>query len=325
MSQPDFWQNQEEAKKVATKFNQIEEEINSFEQIEQEVNSLLELAQTSEQEADNSLRAEIDNKLEEVTNKFAKLEFLILLSGQYDSQNVLLAIHAGAGGVDAQDWSDMLLRMYLRFCEKKGWSAKIIDKSPGSEAGIKSVTLDINGHYAYGYLKSEAGVHRLVRISPFDGEKMRHTSFALVEVLPDLGEVKEVEIKPEDLRIDVFRASGHGGQSVNTTDSAVRIVHLPTKISVVCRHERSQSQNKANALKYLASKLHQHYQVARQNEKDKIRGDYQSAEWGSQIRSYVLHPYKMVKDHRTKHETSQAEKVLDGEIEEFSEAYLRMK
>ncbi len=325
MSQADFWDNRQKAQQVAERFNQLDEEINNWQKIEKEVKELLELALTSAQEKDDSLKSEIEKKLEELGKKFADLEFLILLSGQYDQHNVIMAIRAGAGGVDAQDWAGMLLRMFLRFGEKKGWTVKIIDKSAGSEAGIKSATLDIKGHYAYGYLKSESGVHRLVRISPFDAEKMRHTSFALVEVLPELEEVKEVEVKPEDLRIDVFRSSGHGGQSVNTTDSAVRIVHLPTNITVVCRNERSQSQNKANAMKHLKSKLHRHYIQEKQQEKQKIRGDYQSAEWGNQIRSYVLHPYKMVKDHRTNYETSQVDKVLDGEIDGFIEAYLKNK
>jgi len=325
MSEPGFWDNRRQAQKVGEKFSCLDEEIKNWQQIEQEIKSLQELAQTSEQESDNSLKQEINSKYKELVKKFDRLEFLILLDGQYDSNNALLTIRAGAGGVDAQDWSAILLRMYLRFCEKQDWTVQIIDKSPGSEAGLKSVTLEITGSYAYGYLKAEAGVHRLVRISPFDAEKMRHTSFALVEVLPELAEVKEVEIKSEELRIDVFRASGHGGQSVNTTDSAVRIVHLPTEITVVCRNERSQSQNKQNALKYLKSKLHQHYMAQKQKEKQKIRGDYQSAEWGNQIRSYVLHPYKMVKDHRTKFETSDVDKVLDGEISDFLEAWLRKK
>ena len=323
MSQPDFWNNPQKAKSVSEKFNQLDEEVNTWKKIEQETDSLLGLAETSEQESDDSLKKEITRKYQELNKKFNDLEFLILLSGPYDSHNVIMAIHAGAGGVDAQDWAEMLLRMFLRFAEKKKWPVTVLDKSSGAEAGLKSVSLEIKGHYAYGFLRSEAGVHRLVRISPFDAEKMRHTSFALVEVLPELEEVNEVEIKPEDLRIDVFRSSGHGGQSVNTTDSAVRIVHLPTEITVVCRNERSQSQNKENAMKYLKSKLHKFYSEKKQQEKQKIRGDYQSAEWGSQIRSYVLHPYKMVKDHRTNQETSDVNKVLDGQIDDFMEAYLR--
>jgi len=325
MNQPNFWDNPNKAKIRAERFSQLQEEIDQWQAIEKEIDLLEDLAEASQQENNESLKQEIAEKFEVLKKKFNDLEFLILLSGQYDGNNTILAIHAGAGGVDAQDWSAMLLRMYLRFCEKKGWRTKIIDKSDGSEAGIKSVTLEISGRYSYGYLKSEAGVHRLVRISPFDAEKMRHTSFALVEALPELAEVNEIAIKPEDLRIDVFRASGHGGQGVNTTDSAVRIVHLATKITVVCRNERSQSQNKENAMKYLKSKLHNHYLQARQKEKQKIRGDYQSAEWGSQIRSYVLHPYKLAKDHRTNYETSNVIKVLDGDLDSFIEAYLRKK
>jgi peptide chain release factor 2 len=325
MNQPNFWLDQKKAKQTAERFNQLQQEVSQWQEIEKEVELLEELAEASQKENDDSLKKEIEIKYHELNKKFSQVEFLILLAGRYDINNTIMAIHAGAGGVDAQDWTAMLLRMYLRFSEKKGWRVKIIDQSDGSEAGVKSVTLEIRGKYSYGYLKSEAGVHRLVRISPFDAEKMRHTSFALVEVLPELEELSEIEVKPEDLRIDVFRASGHGGQSVNTTDSAVRIVHLPTKITVVCRNERSQAQNKDNALRYLKSKLHQFYLAERQKEKQRIRGDYQSAEWGNQIRSYVLHPYKMVKDHRTGYETSDVNKILDGEISDFIEAYLRKK
>jgi len=323
MRQPDFWDDQGQAKEVSERFNQLEEEIEQWEQVNQETESLLELTEQSIQEEDNSLQPEIETKYNQLKKKFSRWEFLILLSGQYDSRNAIMAIHAGAGGVDAQDWAEMLLRMYLRFAEKKGFTAKILDKSSGSEAGIKSVSLEIKGPYAYGFLKSEAGVHRLVRISPYDAEKMRHTSFALVEVLPELEKISEIEIKPEELRIDVFRSSGHGGQSVNTTDSAVRVVHLPTKITVVCRNERSQAQNKQNALKYLKSKLHQYYLEQKQQKKKEIRGDYQSAEWGSQIRSYVLHPYKMVKDHRSGFSLNQVEPVLDGELTPLIENYLK--
>ena len=257
MNEPDFWSDQEKAKKVSQEFDDLRNELNAWKNIKKETSDLLELSEVGEREGDSSLKKEIEIKLIKLIERFSELEFYILLGEKYDQNNAIVAIHAGAGGVDAQDWAEMLQRMYLRFCDKKGWRVNIVDQSKGGEAGIKSVTLDIQGRYAYGYLKSEAGVHRLVRISPFDAEKMRHTSFALVEVLPELGEVEEVEIIDDDLRIDTFRSSGHGGQSVNTTDSAVRVVHKPTNITVTCRNERSQMQNKENALKILKSKLNQ--------------------------------------------------------------------
>ncbi|EKD47845.1 MAG: Peptide chain release factor 2, partial [uncultured bacterium] len=227
------------------------------------------------------------------------------------------------GGTEAQDWAQMLLRMYSRFVEQKGFEMTILDESRAEDVGIKSIMVRVTGRYAYGYLKSEAGVHRLVRISPFDAEKMRHTTFALVEVIPELDEIEDIEIDPKDLRIDTYLSGGKGGQSVNTTYSAVRIVHLPTKISVACQNERSQLQNKETAMKILRAKLHQLKVEEQKKQKSDLRGDYQSAEWGNQIRSYVLHPYKLVKDHRTDEETTDAEGVLEGNLEPFMEAYLR--
>lgn len=258
-------------------------------------------------------------------NKFKAYEFEALLSGSYDARNALLAIHAGTGGTDAMDWAEMLLRMYVRFCEQQGWKVIMMDTQYGQEAGIKSALFEVRGAHAYGYLKAESGVHRLVRISPFDAEKMRHTSFALVEVLPELGETAEIEVKPEDLRIDVFRASGKGGQGVNTTDSAVRITHLPTGIVVSCQNERSQSQNKEMALRYLKSKLHNRVLQERTEERQQLRGEYHEAAWGNQIRSYVLNPYRMVKDHRTGTETQDVQRVLDGDLMMFIESMLRYK
>jgi peptide chain release factor 2 len=247
------------------------------------------------------------------------LKFLI---GPYDKNNAILSLHAGAGGTDAQDWTEMLLRMYQRFAEKKKWRVFLIDESRGGEAGIKSAILEIIGPYVYGFLKGEAGVHRLVRISPFDAEKMRHTSFALVNVLPEIPDPK-IEIKEKDLKIEFYRASGHGGQNVQKVESAVRITHLPTKIVVSCQAERSQYQNKERALRILKSKLYQFEKAKKEEEKEKIRGRILPASWGYQVRSYVLHPYKMVKDHRTGYETNQIQKVLNGYLDELIESYLK--
>ena len=317
MNEPDFWQNQEKAKKISQEYDELKKELETWNNIKKETQDLLELAETAEKDKDYSIKDDLENKLVKLIKDFNKLEFFILFSEKYDERNAIMAIHAGTGGVEAQDWAAMLLRMFLRFIERKGWIAKIIDKSVGQEAGIKSVTMQVRGRYAFGYLKSEAGVHRLVRISPFDAEKMRHTSFALVEVLPELEEIEEIKINGNDLRIDTFLSSGHGGQSVQTTYSAVRVVHKPTGITVSCQNERSQHQNKETALKILKSKLHKLYQEERQIEKKKLRGEYQEAAWGNQIRSYVLQPYKMVKDHRTKFETSDVNAVLDGDLDQF--------
>lgn len=324
MAEPDFWSRPDTAKVKSQRLDELQREMKQWVHLRQEADDALALAIEAEQEKDGTLKDELNQKLTDLERQFASLEFYILLSDEYDERNAIVAIHAGTGGVDAQDWTAILLRMILRFVEKKGWVAKIVDESVGTEAGIKSVTMHITGRYAYGYLKSEAGVHRLVRISPFDAEKMRHTSFALVEVLPELADVEEVKIDDKDLRIDTFMASGHGGQSVNTTYSAVRIVHIPTGITVSCQNERSQQQNKETALKILKSKLHKIYVEEQQAEKQKLRGAYQEAAWGNQIRSYVLQPYKMVKDHRTKFETGNVDQVLDGGLDLFIESYLRL-
>lgn len=300
---------------------ELRKEIADLSRIETEIDELLEM--TSVIAADSSEAQEIEVKIVELEKDIDKLEFKILLGGEYDRSDVILAIHSGAGGVDAQDWAEMLLRMYLRWAEKNGFKARIVDESRGQEAGIKSATVEISGPYAFGYLKSEAGVHRLVRLSPFNSDNLRQTSFALVEILPVIEEIKDVVIDPKDLRIDVYRSSGAGGQSVNTTDSAVRITHIPTGVVATCQNERSQIQNREQAMKILRAKLHQKYLSEKEAEKQKLRGEFTSVEWGSQIRSYVVHPYKMVKDHRTKHETADAEGVLDGNLIGFMEAYLK--
>jgi len=325
MQEPDFWQDRERAEKIMREFEGLKKEIEIWEKLAGELKELLDLAQEAEKEKDYSIKGEIEEKFFSIKEKFKELESFVLLSGKYDLKNAIVAIHAGAGGVDAQDWAAMLMRMYLRFCERKGWIVRILHQSMGQETGIKSVTFEVIGRYAFGFLKSENGVHRLVRISPFDAEKMRHTSFALVEVIPEIENTEEIEIKPKDLRIDTFLSSGHGGQSVQTTYSAVRIVHLPTNITVTCQNERSQKQNKETALKVLKSRLLQLYEKKREAEEKRLRGEYQEAAWGNQIRSYILHPYKMVKDHRTGCEEQDVQEVLDGKIDNFIEEYLRKK
>jgi peptide chain release factor 2 len=327
MSEPGFWANQKEAARVSKKAADLQGEIETWENMLQEAEEnyklAKELAEQDKEDDNEALKKELEQKCQELEELFKRKEFVALMDEQYDKENAIVAIHAGAGGTDAQDWAEMLLRMYLRYAEKNGWTVNIVDKSVGGEAGIKSVVLEIKGNYAYGYLKNEAGVHRLVRISPFDAEKMRHTSFALVEALPELEEVEEIKIKDEDLRIDVFRASGHGGQSVNTTDSAVRIKHLPTGITVNCQNERSQLQNKETALRILKSKLKKYFEAEQEEERQKIRGEFNEAAWGNQARSYVLHPYKMVKDHRSGYESQAVENVLNGDLDELIAAEMK--
>lgn len=319
MNRPDFWSQPEEAKTVAQDYEDIKKEVAKWQALENKTGDLIELAQTS----DESLAAEIARATAALEKEYNNYEFYLLLNGPYDQTNALVAIHAGSGGTEAQDWAEMLLRMIFRFCEKQGWTTRLLDESRGAEAGYKSVMFEVKGRYAYGYLKSEHGVHRLVRISPFDAEKMRHTSFALVEVLPELGEEIKIEIKPEDLRVDTFMSGGKGGQSVNTTYSAVRIVHIPTGITVSCQNERSQTQNKETAMKILKAKLHRLEEERQAKERQELRGEYKSAEWGNQIRSYVLHPYHLVNDHRTDYKATDPESVLEGELLPLSEAYLK--
>jgi peptide chain release factor 2 len=324
-SAPDFWSDPDRAKVESQKLSELKKEHDQWNELRMELMDLQELIQMAIGEKDASVEAEASKKLDEFEKRYLDLEFTLLFSGSYDEKNAIVSIHAGAGGTDAQDWAEMLMRMLFRYAERKDWSVKLLDESRGGEAGIKSATFEVKGRYAYGHLKSEHGVHRLVRQSPFNSDALRQTSFALAEVVPEIDETIDIDIKPDDLRIDTFMSGGKGGQSVNTTYSAVRIVHLPTKITVSCQNERSQTQNKETAMKVLKSKLLKLKEEELQKEKLKLRGEYQSAEWGNQIRSYVLHPYKMVKDHRTDVETADTDAVLDGDLDRFIEGYLRLQ
>ena len=323
ISKPNFWQNQKRAKKVSQTLSDLKEKISFWKSLEQEGDELLELATFLEKEGDPELEKEIKKKLAKLNKKFDQAEFEVLMSGKYAKGNAILIIHAGTGGTEAQDWAEMLTRMYLRYAETKGWQAKIIDKIQGKEAGIKQVTIEVLGHYAYGYLRAEGGIHRLIRLSPFDADHARHTSFALVEIFPEINDDIEVEIKPKDIHIETFRAGGAGGQHVNKTSSAVRLTHIPSGITVSCQNERSQLQNKNQALKILRAKLYIQEEQKKENEKRKARGEHVNATWGNQIRSYILHPYKQVRDHRTGFETKDTEAVLDGQIEGFIKACLK--
>lgn len=318
----DLWQSDQTA---AVKLNQqlvhLEKEINFYDKLADEIRFFLLLLQSDESLSDE----ENLEKYEDLKKRLEDKEWLLLLNGPYDKNNVLLSIHAGTGGVDAQDWAEILLRMYLRFAEKQGWEVVVLNKQMGNEAGIKHVELYIKGDYAYGNLRSEHGIHRLVRISPFDAEAMRHTSFASVEVEPELPELdlKEFSLSPDEIKVDVFRAGGHGGQSVNTTDSAVRMTHLPTGISVVCQNERSQLQNRLMAEKLLKSRVFYFYKKKEEAERAKLLGQFKQASWGNQIRSYVMQPYQQVKDHRSDWVTTDIQAVLDGDLEDFIKAYLK--
>jgi peptide chain release factor 2 len=297
----------------------LREIVDDWNRLLQRVAYLLELAQLN----DESLRNEITADLEEIEKDLNQRDFDVLLAGKYDRNNALLAIHSGAGGVDAQDWTQILERMYLRWAENRNFRTEILDLSEGEEAGIKSVTIAIEGDYAYGYLRPEKGVHRLVRLSPFDAAHRRHTSFALVEILPEVEDDPDIIISPDDIRIDVYHSSGAGGQNVQKNATAVRITHLPTGMVVTCQNERSQTQNRENALRVLRSRLAEIKEEEHVATLTELRGEYKKAEWGSQIRSYVLHPYQMVKDHRTNYEVGNAQGVLNGGIDGFIEAYLR--
>ncbi len=322
MSQPSFWDNSNSANKLVSELKNLKAKIGPFLACEKKYLELKELSDISGREEDDFL-TQIKNGLDNLEREVSALEFTAIFSGEFDRNNCFLSINAGAGGTESCDWVNMLLRMYTRYAQGKNFRVETADILPGEEAGIKNVTLRIAGDFAFGYLKSESGVHRLVRISPFDSNKRRHTSFASVDVIPEIEDDVEVEIKPEEVRIDVFRSSGPGGQSVNTTDSAIRITHIPTGIVVQCQNERSQYQNKQTAMKILRSRL---YELKRKEQEEKmgaIHSQKRKIEWGSQIRSYVLHPYNLVKDHRTDIETGNASGVLDGELEMFIEGFLK--
>ena len=324
MGKPDFWNDQKRAQEISSKRNIFANKLEEIRNIEEKIQYIKEFIELIELEPDNSSEIEeIKREINELKQAVEKLEIASLLSGEYDKNNAIVSVQSGSGGVEACDWAEMLLRMYLRWAEKSGFDIEMVDYQPDDVAGIKSATFIVKGPYAYGYLKGEQGVHRLVRISPFDSNKRRHTSFAAVSVIPEIGEEVKVEIKDEDLRIDTFRASGAGGQHVNKTDSAVRITHIPTGIVVSCQSERSQIQNRAKAMKMLKAKLYQ-LELQKQKEKKKeLEGEKKDISWGSQIRSYVFHPYQMVKDLRTGYETGNIQAVMDGELDEFIESYLK--
>ncbi len=323
MSEPGFWDDQAEADRRVQETKRIKPVLERYRQVWSQWEEFELLLEMVEEEPDSGLREELEQQLQTVEDNVAELELNAMLSGDYDGNNAILSIHPGAGGTESQDWAQMLLRMYTRWAEQRGYAVKTLDLLPGDEAGIKSVTLLIEGNYAYGYLKAEKGVHRLVRISPFDSSGRRHTSFASVDVAPDVESDTEVDIRPDDLRIDTFRSSGAGGQHVNTTDSAIRITHLPTNIVVSCQSERSQHANKDSAMKILRSKLADRKLEEQQAKMDELKGEQGEIAWGNQIRSYVFCPYTMVKDHRTNTEVGNVDSVMDGQIDPFIEAYLR--
>ena len=329
MNKADFWNNQEEAISVSREVEELSSENEMWFKLGKDINELLEISALADKEESDSeeklleLQVDIDKKYQELSNKISKLEFEIIFTGKHDKENVFLSIHSGTGGVDAQDWTEMLMRMYLRFCEKNNYKYELLDIIYGNEAGIKSVEIKVEGLRAYGYLKSENGVHRLLRNSPFNADGLRQTSFALVEVLPEIKDEDFPDIKDEDIRIDVYRSSGPGGQSVNTTDSAVRITHLETGIVAACQSERSQHQNKEKAFKLLQNKLINKIIADREKAEAELKGEVKKAEWGKQIRSYFLYGNKLVKDHRTNYEETNVEAVLDGDLNSFISAYLR--
>ena len=327
MTRPDFWDSREEAQKTVSQVSALRKRLDPFRRVESAVDDFAVLSELAEleEEGGQEMLSEADRAWSDLKTALDRLELVSFLSGSNDENNAILSVHAGAGGTESCDWANMLYRMYCRWAEKHGYNLELVEQQPGDEAGIKSATILVNGDAAYGYLKNERGVHRLVRISPFDSNKRRHTSFAAVDVVAQIDDDIDVEVNENDLRIDTYRASGAGGQHVNMTDSAVRITHLPTNIVVTCQNERSQHKNRATAMRILKARLYEREEEKRREEQAAEHGEKTDNAWGSQIRSYVLHPYQMVKDLRTDVSTSNTSAVLDGDIDEFIEAMLRQK
>jgi peptide chain release factor 2 len=322
IARPGFWDRGDQAQELLRERTSLQKLVDGWEAAWQELEDLSVLAELGEEGEDEATLAEIRELLPALGQKVAKMEFARMLSGQHDPSNAIVSINAGAGGTEAQDWAEMLLRMYLRFCEKRGFRAEITDYQPGEEAGVKGVTFTVEGDYAYGWLRAEIGIHRLVRISPFDSSARRHTSFCSVFVFPEISDEVEVEIDEKDLRVDTYRSSGAGGQHVNKTESAIRITHMPTGVVVACQNERSQHKNRATAMKQLKARLYELEMRKKEEVAAAITGEKKEIGWGSQIRSYVLHPYRMVKDHRTGYEVGNTDAVLGGDLDGFIEAYL---
>ncbi|RHW37352.1 peptide chain release factor 2 [Neobacillus notoginsengisoli] len=325
MLHPDFWNDQDAAQRVINEANALKDQVHAFFEMNEAYEDLEVTFELLKEEPDEDFQAELEEQLAELTARLDEYELDMLLSEPYDKNNAILELHPGAGGTESQDWGSLLLRMYTRWAEKRGFKVETLDYLPGDEAGIKSVTLSIKGHNAYGYLKAEKGVHRLVRISPFDSSGRRHTSFVSCEVMPEFNDEIEIDIRTEDLKIDTYRSSGAGGQHVNTTDSAVRITHVPTGVVVTCQTERSQIKNRERAMNLLKAKLYQREIEEKEKQMAEIRGEQKEIGWGSQIRSYVFHPYSMVKDHRTGTESGNIQAVMDGELDPFIDSYLRSK
>lgn len=323
MAAPDFWDDNDKAQAIIAEMNAVKSSVDQYNALQTEYDDIEMMAELAEEEGDESMAAEIGESVASMVKKVEEFELQLLLNQPYDKMNAILELHPGAGGTESQDWGQMLLRMYTRWAEKRGFKVETLDYLPGDEAGIKSVTLLIKGYNAYGYLKAEKGVHRLVRISPFDASGRRHTSFVSCDVVPEINDDIEIEVRTEDLKIDTYRATGAGGQHINTTDSAVRITHIPTGIVVTCQNERSQIKNRERAMTMLRSKLYERKLEEQQKELDEIRGEQSDIAWGSQIRSYVFHPYSMVKDHRTSVETGNVGAVMDGDLDAFIDGYLR--
>jgi peptide chain release factor 2 len=322
---PDLWNDSPRAQHVMQELTALKDEVGTWGQVRQRGRDAAELLELASEDQNAEVANDVARELTELEKQVDSLEFNLLFAGSYDRSDAALSIHAGAGGTESQDWAQMLLRMYLRWAERHGYHTEILDETPGEEAGIKSVTVEVSGSYAYGKLKAERGVHRLVRLSPFDANHRRHTSFALVEAMPELEENAEVEINPEDVRVDIYHASGHGGQNVQKVATAVRLTHVPTGLVVTCQNERSQLQNKEHAFKVLKARLLELKIEQQEQERARIKGQHVDAGWGNAIRSYVLHPYQMVKDIRTGYETSRTDLVLDGEIDPLIEAYLKSR